>query len=124
MNFFQRRKILKKANFLDLTPIRTMQEQIGDDGKVDILLPRFKSSYWREVYRKSRKGEFINIHLDETGSSIWKLIDGNRKVLEICTRLNETMPEKLQPAHETETRVTKFLSRLYQERYITFREIL
>jgi hypothetical protein len=123
MNFFQRRRILKKANFLDLIPVRTMKEQIREDGKVDILLPRFKSLYWQEVYRNSRKGEFIKIHLDETGSSIWKLIDGNRKVFEICIHLNESMPEKMQPADETESRVTKFLSRLYQERYITFREI-
>ena len=124
MNFFQRRKILKSVNYLDLTPVRLMEHQLTDEGKIDVLLPRFKSGFWREVYRKSQKGEFIYIHLDEIGSAIWLLIDGQKKVNEICIELQENKAEKLQPPEETEKRVTDFLSLLYREKYITFREIL
>ena len=124
MNFFQRRKILKNINYLDLTPVRMMEHQVTGDGKIDILLPRFKRGFWREVYSKSRKGEFIFIHLDEIGSAIWNSIDGFRKVQAICNEMKETHPDKLKPDDETEKRVTQFLSMLYQERYISFREIL
>ena len=124
MNFFHRRKILKSVNYLDLTPVRLMEHQLTEEGKIDILLPRFKSRFWSEVYRNSKKGEFIYIHLDEIGSAIWLLIDGHKKVTEICTLLNEMKSDKLQPAEETEKRVTQFLSMLYQERYISFQEIL
>ena len=124
MNFFQRRKILKSVNYLDLTPVRLMEHQLTDEGKIDILLPRFKRGFWREVYRKSQKGEFIYIHLDEIGSAIWLLIDGLKMVNEICIELQESKAEKLQPPEETEKRVTDFLSLLYREKYITFREIL
>jgi hypothetical protein len=124
MNFFQRRKILKNINYLDLTPVRLMQDQLSDNGRIDILLPRFKRRFWREVTRNSKKGEYIRIHLDELGSAIWLLIDGHKKVITICNELNEKKGEKLQPVEETEKRVTQFLSMLYQERYISFREIL
>lgn len=124
MNFFQRRKYLKTVNYLDLTPVRLMEHRLTEEGKVDILLPRFKKGFWREVYRKSAKGEFIHIHLDEIGSAIWLLTDGNKKVTVICTELQEAKPEKLQPPEETEKRVTDFLSLLYREKYISFREIL
>ena len=124
MNFFQRRKILRSVNYLDLTPVRMMDHQVTLEGKADILLPRFKKGFWREVYSKTPKGEFIFIHLDEIGSSIWLLIDGKKKVAEICSELQVLKPEKLQPPEETERRVTDFLSLLYNEKYISFREIL
>jgi hypothetical protein len=124
MNFFQRRKILKNTNYLDLTPVRLMKHQPADDGRVDVLLPRLTSRFWREVYRKTPKGEYILIHLDEIGSAIWLMIDGHKKVTEICVELNKTRPGNLQPPEETEIRVTRFLSLLYRERYISFREII
>jgi Coenzyme PQQ synthesis protein D (PqqD) len=124
MNFFQRRNILKNVNYLDLTPVRLMEDRLTDKGKIDILLPRFKSRFWNQVYKNSKKGEFIYIHLDEIGSAIWNSIDGNLSVQSICNEMKEKHPDNLQPAEETEKRVTDFLSLLYREKYISFREIL
>jgi hypothetical protein len=124
MNFFQRRKILKNANYLHLVPVRMMDYETKEDGRIDILLPRFKQGYWREIYRNSKKGEYIYIHLDHLGSSIWLMIDGIRTVEEICMQMKEKHPDKLEPTEETEKRVTQFLSLLYQQRYISFRQIL
>ena len=95
-----------------------------EDSRIDILLPRFKRRFWREFSRNSKKGEYIHVHLDEIGSAIWLLIDGQKKVMKICNELTEMKAEKLQPSEETEKRVTGFLSILYRERYISFREIL
>jgi hypothetical protein len=124
MNFFQRRKILKKINYLDLTPVQLMDHQLTDDGRIDILLPRFKSSFLSLASKNSKKGEYIYIHLDKIGSLIWNSIDGNRNVHSICIEMNELYSHIVHPSEETEKRVTEFLSRLYQERYISFREIL
>lgn len=124
MNFFQRRNILKNVNYLDLTPVRLMEVRLTDDGKIDILLPRFKSRFWNQVYKNSKKGEYIFIHLDDIGSAIWNSIDGNLSVQTICNEMKEKHPDNLQPAEETEKRVTDFLSLLYREKYISFREIL
>jgi hypothetical protein len=124
MNFFQRRKILKKANYLDLTPVRAMEHVIREDGNVSVLLPRFKNKYSSALFQPGRKSKEIHIKLDAAGSSIWLLIDGIVSVHQICIKMNALHPEKMQPTEETEKRVTGFLSLLYQQRYITFREIM
>ena len=121
--FFERRKILKTINSLDLTPVRQMEFETMDNGKVDILLPRFKNPMLKNAFQSKKKGDHIRIHLDEIGSLIWLQVDGTMKVHELCAMLQSAYPEKLNPPEETEDRVSKFLSRLYQERYITFREI-
>lgn len=124
MNIFQRRKILKKANYLDLTPVRVHDHEIRDDGRVNILLPRFKNEIARRMFKPPKKSDYIPIKLDEIGSAIWLLIDGKIRVLEICEKMKMQYPDKMQPIDETETRVTQFLSLLYQQRYISFLEIM
>lgn len=124
LNFFERRAILKKANYLELTPMRQMEYDVLETGRVDILMPRFKHPVLKRALQPHRKQEIIPIHLDEIGSAIWMDIDGFVKVHEICSQVQSSHEEKLQPPEETEKRVTEFLSMLYQQRYITFREII
>jgi hypothetical protein len=124
MNLFQRRKILKNSNYLELTPVRTFDHELREDGKVNILLPRFKNEFAKRMLKPRRKSDHIPIKLDEIGSAIWLMIDGKVRVQEICDRMKDLHPDKMQPSEETETRVTQFLSLLYQQRYISFREIM
>jgi hypothetical protein len=100
-----------------------MEFETREDGKVDILMPRFKHPLLKRALQPKWKQEFIRIHLDEMGSAIWLQIDGIINVNEICIRIQAAYPEKLNPPEETEKRVTQFLSLLYQQRYITFLEI-
>jgi hypothetical protein len=123
MNFFQRRRIFKKVNFLDLRPVMVLGHELRDDGGITLLMPRFKNKVNSALFQPNSKEKFIYIKLDKFGGHTWLLIDGQSTVLEICSRLKEQFPEELQPIEETEDRVTKFLSLLYQQRYITFREI-
>ncbi|MGA3012946.1 MAG: PqqD family protein [Bacteroidales bacterium] len=124
LSFFQRRKILKKVNYLDLTPLRQMEFDVLSDGKVDILMPRFRHPVLKRMLQPNWKQEVIRIHLDEIGSAIWLLIDGSGNVNELCSRLQAAYSEKLQPPDETEKRITQFLSLLYQQKYISFKEII
>jgi hypothetical protein len=61
--------------------------------------------------------------LDETGSKVWQLIDGRRKVDEICTMMSGLSPGEFDASDAEQVRVTKFLSHLYKNRFIEFREI-
>jgi hypothetical protein len=123
MNYFQRRRIFKQANFLDLRPVRVLGHEVREDGGITMLMPRFKNKVNSALFQPNSKGKFITIRLDRFGGHTWLLIDGHSTVSQICDRLKEQFPEELQPIEETEDRVTKFLSLLYQQRYITFREI-
>jgi hypothetical protein len=124
MNFFQRRKILSRTNYLDLTPVRLMEHTLREEGRVTILLPRFQHPALSKLFQPGRKSKTIPIKLDALGSAIWLMTDGLSTVGSICRKMQEEHPKKLQPPEETETRITQFLSLLYRERYITFREIM
>ena len=123
VSFFKRRKILKQANTLDLHPMRLMDYEKRDEDTLNILLPRFKNSLANKLFQPRWKEEFIKIKLDAFGSAIWEQLDGNQSTGEICGKIKETFPEKLQPIEETEERVSKFLSQLYQQRFISFSEL-
>ena len=71
----------------------------------------------------ANKKKHYTIYLDELGTITWMEIDGEKNVSEICERLKESLGEKIKPFNEVEQRVTKFLGQLYEQRYITFREL-
>jgi len=123
VNFFQRRKILKKTNALDLIPLRLMEWEPREEGKIDILLPRFKRHWLQRITGALKRKRFIHIKLDTFGSATWVLIDGVLTVAEISARLNETFLNKVSSPQETSERISKFMTMLYQQRFITFRQI-
>lgn len=123
MHFFQRRKILKTANFLDLTPFKVQKDTVREEGKIVLLVPKFKNPVLTSLLVPGRKSPHFRIKLDEMGTAVWEEIDGEKPAGDICERLKEKLGEKLQPYDEVEQRVSKFLSRLYEQRYISFREL-
>ncbi len=123
VSFFKRRKILKQTNSLDLHPIRLMESEKRDEDTLNILLPRFQNRVASKLLQPGWKDEFIRIKLDSFGSAVWGFIDERRSTADICAQLKEVFPEKLTPIEETEERVSKFLSLLYQQRFISFLEL-
>ncbi|MGB9702561.1 MAG: PqqD family protein [Candidatus Kapaibacteriota bacterium] len=117
---FTKRKIPKKTNFLELTPISKIQFEKLDEDKVLLLIPRFKSKFAQKYLIPKFQNKYIKANLDEFGSSTYLLIDGNRNVYEISNLLREKYGEKVEPVYE---RVTKFFGYLYQYGLITFKEI-
>ena len=77
----------------------------------------------RNVFVPPRRKEHFTIYLDEIGSATWLEIDGEKNVQQICDKLKEKLGDKIKPHHEVEDRVNKFLSQLYEQRYITFKEL-
>ncbi len=119
MNFFKRRSILKKLNYLEATPVRKCDFNTNEEGMVTLIVPKFKNEKFNKWFLNHRK-RFFRISLDEVGSVVWQQIEGNRKVYEICNKASEILGEKVQPVDQ---RVTKFLTMLYDARYISFKEI-
>jgi exonuclease I len=86
---------------------------------VVIIVPKFKSERMNRMILNKRARNF-KIHLDSLGSEVWLHIDGHTKVRDICNQLTEKLGDSIQPA---EQRITKFLTMLYEARYISFLEI-
>ena len=119
MDFFRRRKILKRLNFLEATPFRTCEHVEGEGGKVSVQVPKFRNDKVSRFMLGNRPRYFL-VHLDEMGSFVWLQIDGKRQVGEICDIISEK--HDLNPDEAVE-RVTKFLTQLYEQRYLSFIEI-
>ena len=123
MNFFQRRKILRNTNQMELHPVRLHEHEFTKDGNVCLIVPKFQKRWMRDFFISGRRKKHFTIYLDELGTATWLEIDGEKKIQQISDRLKEKMGEKIQPLDDLEDRVTKFLSQLYEQRYITFREL-
>ena len=116
MNFFRRRKILKSLNFLEAVPVRVCDHREEEDGNVSIIVPKFRNKRFNDWFLGRRPKNFT-VRLDKNGTEVWLSIDGKRNVDEICEGLEK------QNMEEAVDRITKFLALLYEQRYITFREL-
>jgi len=127
MNFFQRRSKLKKANYLELRPIKAAgwepvkdDPAAGPDNTVSIQMPKFSSKFTKKYFEPRLKSPFIKINLDEIGSAAWLAIDGVKNVEMIAGELVEKFGIKVDPVEE---RLTKFYTHLYDQKLITFEEL-
>lgn len=119
LSFFKRRSILKKTDAFELIPIRRCEHRVEENGNVTLLIPKFKNEKWA-AFILGRRSCHIQIHLDGTGTKVWLEIDGLRNIRIICDNLRANMGEDFS---QVEQRVNKFMTRLYDERYITFRQL-
>jgi hypothetical protein len=119
--YYQKRRFLKNANYLDITPIRKYRHEVNSDGNVVILLPRFRGAFSRRFLQPRLKNPFIKIELDKIGSVVWLLTNGKTNVKNICIEAENQLGKTIHPVYE---RVTKFYSQLYLKKLITFNEIL
>jgi len=121
LNFFQRRARLKNANYLELTPICVASSETDrQNNKVIVLVPRFTNRFICKHIVPKLKTPYIKVKLDEIGSASWLLINGKLKVAMIANELAEKFGGA---TSDFESRLTKFLTFLYEQRLITFVEI-
>ena len=122
MNFYQRRKILRNISAPDLIPLRLRGHEINE-GKVVILLPKFESKIYHAFSPRLQK-LFFRIKLDDLGSDAWEAIDGVRNVDEISEFIKEKSTYGSPNLEELDDRLSKYITMLYERRFISFRQIM
>lgn len=120
LSFNERKKILKNANSLDLTPIKLYSEEILNDNLVTIIVPKFRNKIAVKYISPKLKSDHFNVKLDKFGSAVWIRINGKNKVGKIVLELKKIFGEELMQAEE---RISKFISQLYTQGFITFKEL-
>lgn len=120
ITFFRRRKILKSVNTLDLHPIKNHSEEIDSDGLVKVLVPKIKNEFLRNLLSKRINNIFIRVKLDKYGSEVWKKIDGVKDVDSIVKEMVNSFSNEM---NDVENRTINFIFILYQQDFITFKEI-
>ena len=78
------------------------------DGKVTLEIEN-KGFFNRVAQKLFKKPKISYIHLDETGSFIWPLIDGKTDITDLGKRLKENFGEKAEPLYERLSNYIKIL---------------
>lgn len=110
----------EELNYLEMTPLRNYQHEKNENNLIDVLVPKFKKEFFRNLLVPRSRSPFIKANLDEFGSETWLLMDGDNKVEIIAEKLNEKFGDRIQPVLG---RLTTFLTNLYKNGFISFKEI-
>lgn len=104
-----------------MVPYHVIRSFTENDGMVTLHLPKFKNPFFSKWLIPKSKTSTINIRFDQTGSLVWKHIDGRRSVQEICDVIRQSASGDSNFA-DLEERSAKFITELYKSRFINFME--
>jgi hypothetical protein len=121
ISFNDQKKILQNTNSLELTPVKLYSEEIDEQKIVTILTPKFKNKIARKYILPKMENKYFKIKLDRFGSFIWLLLNGQYNVRDIIDHSIKEFGEDIHPAEE---RIRKFLLQLFNNKLISFREVI
>ena len=107
----------QKENYLEKIPVRPdFKWTLNEEGLVTFEIEN--KGFFNKLAQKFFKRPKISyIHLDENGSFIWKLIDGEKNIYEIGEKVLEHFGEKAQPLYE---RLIKYFEILLSYGFISW----
>lgn len=110
----------QQKNCLDFVPIKneSIAWSSDNDGLITLEIQN-KGVFNRIAQKLFKKPPITYIHLDENGSFVWPLIDGERDVNAIGKLIDEHFGEKAHPLYE---RLVKFFEILKSYGFVTFKE--
>jgi hypothetical protein len=94
------KKIRLEGNFLDYVPVRKVEWERDEQGKVYLKKEKTRNKLMKKIIDLFNRSHFINLHLDQLGTSAWLLIDGKRKVREISEMMKAEFSEDLRRLEE------------------------
>lgn len=106
------------VNLLLLVPFHNIKWCLTEDGKVDLLTPKIKIEKIRRLFEKRNQSDYYKVHLDDIGSSVWKLINGQRTVETIAKEIHVKFGSEIEPIFE---RLGEFIRQLHQKKFISFK---
>ncbi len=89
-----------QENYLERIPIRKegLEWTTDEKGTVTLNIPN-KGLFNRLAQKFLRKPPVTYIHLDENGSFVWSLIDGEKNIIEIGERVKKRFGEAAEPLY-------------------------
>ena len=104
-----------KINLYDLVPRPLVQSEVGNDGNVTLMQPKFPSRFGRIFLTPRLKKPYFHVKLDTLGSSVWKKIDGRKNAGHIADELESELGDQYPSLNE---RIGKFFSLLKKAKFI------
>ena len=109
----------KSENYLEKIPVKKQGLNWSQDESGAVTLEMENKGAANRIAQKLLKKPKISfIHLDENGSFVWPLIDGEKSILEIGEAVDEHFGEKAHPLYE---RLSQFFRILEKYGFIEFK---
>ena len=106
-----------KQNLFDLIPFISEHITTEKEGELSVItFPRFRSKFMQKYFIPKNKPANIRVRLDEHGTAVWNLIDGNRTIKVI----SETLANYFNHEENYEYRVVTFFSQLYKQGFVKY----
>lgn len=96
-------------NLWELQPKRNAQWETTDEGRIVVLVPKFKNALLVKWILPYLAKPFFRIKLDAVGSVIWEQCDGNTPVSRIAEILKNKFGAAVDPV---DARINHFLNQL------------
>lgn len=117
----KRKKIVIAANYLDRKPAHhpDIRWKTEDNGRVTLEVDNVG---WANkiAQRLFKRPKVSYVHLDENGSFVWPLIDGESDITAIGVKVKEHFGEKAEPLYE---RLAQFFKVLDSYHFIVWKYI-
>ena len=113
---------MKKNNlyFSDQKLEKNIDWETGDDGKIYLLKEKSRNRIMKRIINLFGKNQFFRIHLDDTGTLVWKHIDGRNSIKEITDVVKkEKGGESFLQAKK---RVEHFMALMLKNKFIKVRQ--
>jgi len=103
-------------NFLKARPKRRMGWEEDAEGRVVVLRPKLGSGRLGRWIASHFGNPWYRIRLDEIGTLVWNLCDGDTSLSEIIQQMRQHFGNQIEPA---EKRLYQFIRQLHRSRLIT-----
>ena len=110
------KKTKKGENYLDRKPLRKEGWSADDNGIITLEVEN-KGVFNFLAQKLLKKPRISYIHLDEMGSFVWPLLDGEKDITQIGVFVQEHFGEKANPLYE---RLAKYFQILDSYNFITW----
>lgn len=106
-----------KQNFLKKIPLRNTDIKWTEENGVISLEVENKGIFNLLAQKLLKKPKISYIHLDEMGSFIWPLIDGENDIIKLGEMVKEQFGDKAEPLYQ---RLSQYLKILESYKFIKF----
>lgn len=109
---------MKDQNYLENIPVRKEDLKWEVDEKGIVTLYVHNTGLMKKITQKLlKKPEYTQVHLDENGSFVWPLIDGEKNIIDLGKEVKAHFGEKAEPLYP---RLAKFFQVLESYGFIKF----
>ena len=114
-----KKKEVINENCLENIPVRQEDLRWDTDDKGVVTLYVHNTGLMKKITQKLlKKPEYTQVHLDENGSFVWPLIDGEKNIIELGREVKEHFGEKAEPLYP---RLAKFFQILESYGFVNFK---